>query len=189
MANYFIHPNEIKATAYVDENADDKLITNAIAIAQDLYILPMIGTGIYNELKTQIGASTLTALNTTLLGAYIVPALRYCALYELAEPMTYKFTNKSVVKKNSENSEPVTFQELTALKDKFLNIAQWYTERLKLYLVENESDYPLYSNPGNGIDVIHPKHDSYSCGWYLGESHESVPDFIKAEFPATYGTE
>ena len=189
MPNYFIHPNEIKATAYVDENADDKLITNAIAIAQDLYMLPMLGTGIYNDLKTQIGASTLTALNTTLLATYIVPALRYWTLYELAEPMTYKFINTAISKKYTQYSVPVTHRVLTALKDKFLNIAQWYTERLKLYLVEHESDYPLYLNPGTGADVIHPRRDSYNCGWYLGESHDAVPDFIKAEFPGTYGAE
>lgn len=189
MANYFIHPNELKATAYIDENADDKLLTNAIAIAQDLYILPMVGTGIFEELKTQIGAGSLTSPNNTLLGTYIVPALRFWTLYELAEPMSYKFTNKSIVKKKSEDSMPVTFEELTALKDKFLNIAQWYTERLRLYLVEHQQDYPLYLNPGTGVDVIHPKQDSYSCGWYLGECHDAVPDFIKAEYPGTYGTE
>lgn len=187
MANYFIHPNEIKATAYIDENVDDKLITNATAIAQDLYILPMIGSGIDGELKTQISTDSLTAPNTTLLGSYIVPALRYWILYELAEPMTYKFTNKSIVRKNSENSEPITFKDLMALKDKFMNIAQWYTERLRFYLEEHHDEYPLYHNPGTGVDVIYPEHHSYNCSWYLGESHESVPDFIKAEFPGTYG--
>lgn len=189
MANYFIHPNDVKATAYIDENADDKIITNSISIAQDLYILPMIGSGIYDELKTQIGASTLTALNTTLLATYIVPALRYWTLYELAEPMTYKFTNKSIVKKKSEGSEPIVFAELMALKDKFLNVAQWYTERLKKYLIQNEASYPLYYNPGTGVDVIHPAKDSFNCGWFLGEDTHAVPDFIKAEFPGTYGSQ
>lgn len=190
MANYFIHPNEIKATAYVDENVDDKLVTNAISIAQDLYILPIIGSGINDELRTQIGASTLSVLNTTLLSTYIVPALRYWVLYELAEPMTYKFTNKSIVKKKSENSEAIDFKDLMALKDKFMNIAQWYTERLKFYLIQNEASHPLYFNPGTGVDVIHPqKASAFSCGWYLGEQPANVPDYIKAEFPATYGTE
>lgn len=190
MANFFIHPNELKATAYIDENADDKLLTNAISIAQDLYILPIIGTGIYDELRTQIGASTVTALNTTLLSSYIVPALRYWSLYELAEPMTYKFTNKSIVKKKSENSDPIEFKELMALKDKFMNIAQWYTERLKMYLREHTTDYPLYDNPGTGIDIIHPERDTaFSCSWYLGDTPKFVPDYIKAEFPGTYGTE
>lgn len=189
MANYFLHPNELKATAYVDENADDKILTNGISIAQDLYILPIMGTGIYEELKTQIGAGTLTVLNTTLLASYVVPALRYWCLYELAEPLTYKITNKAIVKKHSENSEPIEFKELTALKDKFMNIAQWYTERLKFYLIENRTSYPLYDSPGTGIDTIRPAHDTaFNCGWYLGESTQNVPDFIKAEFPLTYGT-
>ena len=188
MANYFIHPNEIKKTAYVDENVDDKLITNSIAIAQDLYILPKIGSGIYDELSTQIGAGTLTALNTTLLGTYILPAMRYWVLYELIEPMTYKFVNKSVVKKNSENSTPISFEEVTALKDKFRNIAEWHIERMKNYLIQNQSSYPLYYSPGNGVDTIYPDRDSYTCTWFLGDTSDSVPDYIKAEYPGTYGS-
>ena len=76
-----------------------------------------------------------------------------------------------------------------ALKDKFQNIAQWYTERLRFFLEEHHEDYPLYHNPGTGVDVIFPKHDSFDCNWYLGESHEAIPDFIKTEFPGTYGCE
>lgn len=190
MANYFISPAEIKASTYIDENVDDKLITPSIDIAQSLYMLPHLGTGLFDELKTQIGAGNLTALNTTLLGTYIVPAMKYWTLYELVSPMTYKFTNKSVVKKSSENSEPITFTEVTALRDEFKNKAEWLTERLKKYLLENQTDYPLYTNPGTGVDIIHPTRESaFTGGWYLGEDTKNVPDWLKAEYPGTYGTE
>ena len=187
MATYFIHPSELKATAFIDENVDDKILTNAIAIAQELYILPMLGTGLYNELKTQIAAGTLTTLNTTLLSTYIVNALKYFSLYECIEPLNYKFTNKAIMKKRSENSEPIGFDEMTAFKDKLRNIAEWHTERMRLYLVQNQTNYPLYLNPGDGVDIIQPKKDSYSGGWYLGENFDSVPDWLKAEYPKTYG--
>lgn len=188
MATYFIHPNDLKQTSYVDENVDDKLITPAISLAQDLYILPMIGSGVYDELKTQINANTLTALNTTLL-TYIKPIMIFQTLYELTEPLTYKLTNKSIVKKKSENSENVDFKELMALKDKFKNIAQWYTERMRRYLVQNQLSYPLYMNPGTNVDTIHPNKQSYNCGWFLGHDFSYIPDYIKAEYPGTYGTE
>lgn len=191
MANYFIHPNELKQNAFLDENVDDKLITNCISIAQDLHILPYIGTGLYDELRTQIGAGTLTALNTTLLSTYIVPAMRFWTLYELVEPMNWKLTNKAIMEKSSENSKPISPDKMfNSLKSKWENIAQWYTERLKKYLLENQASYPLFTNPGNGVDTIHPSAESaFTGGWYLGGDYSTVPDWIKAEYPGTYGTE
>lgn len=186
-----MNPVEVKNNSYVDENVDDKLITTAIGIAQDLHILPHVGTGIFDELKTQIAAGTVTALNNTLLGTYIVPALRYWTLYELVEPMNYKLTNKAIMEKSSENSRPISPDKMfNSLKSKWENIAQWYTERLKKYLLENQTDYPLYLNPGTGVDIIHPTRESaFTGGWYLGDDFKSVPDWIKAEYPGTYGTE
>lgn len=189
MASYFIHPNDLKSKSYVDENVDDKLIIPSIEVAQDLFILPHIGTGLYDELQTQIAAGTLTALNTTLLNK-IAPALRFWTLYVMATPSSYKFTNKAIVKKDSENSSVLEFKELVSLKDEIKNVAESYTERLKKYLLQNQTDYPLFMNPGSGVDTIHPTRESaFACGWYLGGGTKKVPDWLKAEYPGTYGTE
>ena len=172
----FIHPNEVIATAYIDENVDSKYISNAIQIAQDLYILPMVGTGIFNELKTQVVAGTVSTDNDTLLSSYIQPCLKYYVLFELIEPLTFKFTNKSIMKKNSENSQPISDGELQRLKDKFKNIAEYYAEKLRLYLVQNEASYPLYYLPGTGVDIVTPSNTSFQSGWYLGTNIETEYD-------------
>lgn len=155
----------------MDENVDEKYIRVSIEIAQQLWMEPIIGSGIYSELQTQINAGTLTALNTTLLTSYIQPAMEYWTLHELVEPMTYKFQNKNVAKKNSDNSNPIDLDEVVHLKNKFKNIAEYRTERIRLYLIENSTDYPLYDNPGTGADTIHPSNNSFSAGWYLGGSN------------------
>lgn len=164
----FINPQTIKATTYVDENVDEKYIRIAIELAQRLWIRPIIGSGLFDELQTQINAATLTALNTTLLSTYIQPAMEYWTLYELVEPMLYKFQNKNIAKKNSDNSNPIDLDEAVHLKNKFKNIAESYTDTIKLYLLQNTSNYPLYSNPGTGVDVVHPGNNAFSAGWYLG---------------------
>ena len=103
----FINPSVIKNTTYLDENIDEKYIRVAIETAQQLYIEPIIGSGIYDQLQTQINAGTLTALNTTLLTDAIQPALEYWTLHELIEPLLYKFNNKNIAKKTSDNSNPI----------------------------------------------------------------------------------
>ncbi len=167
-----LHPNEIKANAFVDENVDDKLIRNSIVLAQNLHIMPVLGTGLYNEIKSQIEAETITANNQTLLSDYIQPALEWHSMYELVEPLTYKITNKSIVKKNSENSNPISSSEVVNLKNKFKNIAEERTQRLIAYLCENHATFPLYDNPGTGSDVIYPRKFAFETGWNLQDSYK-----------------
>lgn len=165
----FITEQYIKDTSYIDENVDMKLLRDVIELAQEKYILPLLGTGLYNQIAAQIVAGSVSAANTTLLDSYIQKALKWWTLYEALDILTFKFTNKSVVKKNSENSQSVNTDELNRLFDSFGNNAEMYSERLTKYLVENVSTFTLYSNPGTGSDTIHPKKSSYRTSIYLGD--------------------
>ena len=73
---YFISETQLKEGSIIDENVDMKALKPMILIAQDQRIQPIIGSGLYAQLKTQIQAGTLTALNTTLLDTYVTPALK-----------------------------------------------------------------------------------------------------------------
>lgn len=165
----FISEQYIKETSYIDENVDMKLIRDVIELAQEKYILPLLGTGLYNQIVSQITAATVSADNTTLLDSYIQKALKWWVLYEGLDVLTFKLTNKSVVKKNSENSQAVSTDELNRLFDSFGNNAEMYSERLTKYLIENVSTFTLYANPGNGSDIIQPKRNSYRTSIYLGD--------------------
>jgi len=171
MANViFIGEKYIKDTSYIDENVDIDLLTNCILETQDFRVLPIIGTGLYDELKDQITNSTLTALNTTLLNTYIAPALKYWVLHDGALILSYKVMNKNIVKRDSENSDSLQLDELDRLMDYFKVRAEFYSERITRYLVENETDYPLYSDAGDGFDTVHPKKNNYTQGLYLGQT-------------------
>jgi len=170
MIALFIAPLEIKATTFIDENVDEKLIRNVIQEAQDIHVHPILGTGLFNEIKTQINAGTVTSLNNTLVTTYVQPALKYWVLYEGIDVFTYKVMNKSIVKRTSDNTEVIDLDELRRLQDRFRDKAEWYSERVTKYLQENQASYPLYYNPGSGIDVINPRITNYSTGMYLGSS-------------------
>jgi hypothetical protein len=164
----FITEADIKETTFVDDNVDAKLIRQTIREAMDIHIQPILGTTLFEELKTQINSSTLTTLNTTLLESYVRFALIYWTLYEGVDVFVYKFRNKGVQKQTSENGLVIDTDELKRLMDRFRNKAEWYSERVTKYLIENETSYPSYLNPDSGIDVIQPKRNNYTTGWYLG---------------------
>lgn len=168
----FISEQTLKDRSVIQDNVDPKLIKPTIKHAQDMYIEPILGTGLYRELQDQIANDDVSVLNKTLLDNYITDCLVWYIASEMTISLGYKFTNKNVLKKNSENSETSSISELFDLMELYKNKAEWYAQRITNYLCENNTDYPLYDNPGNGVDVIHPNSTSYSNGMYLGESRQ-----------------
>lgn len=166
----FISPSQIKAETSVDENVDEKNLIQSILYCQEEYTKAILGTALYDEIKAQILAGTLTSDNTTLRDTYLRPALKWWVVYEGLEELHMKITNKSVVTKRSDNSDPVDLSAVLAFKNKYRNRAERLDEKTRLFLIENSDTYPLYLNPGSGADTIHPKGLTYGTGWYLGGS-------------------
>ena len=169
MANkvYFINASYIKEYTFVDPNVDEKYLLISIEEAQREHIRNYIGSGLYNELITQINANTLTSNNQNLLENYIIPALKWWTLYEAAPFLTFKFTNKTLGTKNSDNSSTIGANDLDKVMEMLRNKAESYTKDLINYILENESTFPLYTNPGNGIDTIFPRTNAFNCDIYL----------------------
>jgi hypothetical protein len=170
MAVIFISEQALKDNSIINENVDMKVLLPVIKLAQEKYMLPILGTGLYNELKTQITAASITVLNKTLLDDYIQPALIWWIMAEAPMPLTYKFMNKSVATRSSENANAASLNDLLKLEERFKDNAEWYSQRITNYLLQNIQSYPLYSNPGSGIDTIVPKKTMYSTGMYLGST-------------------
>lgn len=180
MANIarFISPTKIKQEGFVDENLDEKLISDTIVYAQELQTLEILGTALYDEVKGQILNNTLTSNNSTLLTTYIQPALKWWVLYHGMDMFYVKITNKSVVIKNSENSQSASTEFIIQLKEKFKNLAERWDEKTRKFLIENTTTYPLYLNPGNGADTIYPKGLTYGTGWNLNDDDDDCDDFL-----------
>jgi len=62
----FISETTLKDRSLLQDNVDPKLIRPTIKQAQDMYIEPILGTGLYQELQTQIEDATVSVLNAKL---------------------------------------------------------------------------------------------------------------------------
>ena len=153
--------------SYVEADFDQGMLGQLIWDIQELYILPIIGTALYDELKTQVRTNTLTSVNQTLLFEKINPALMWHVLSKGAHIFTYKIRNKGIVTQTSDNATPATISEIDRLVKQFESFAQTYSERLTKYLIENSTTYPLYLNAGNGVDAIQPSFQNYNVGWVM----------------------
>jgi len=165
----FISASFIKANTNIDGNVDDKYIVNTIADAQKMHIRPIIGTALFDSISAQIIAGTTTSLNQGLLNNYIQDALKYWVLYEGVDVFHYKITNKAVMEKSSDNSQPVQTIDIIRIKDSFRDKAQFFSKQCSLYLLANIPLFPLFVNPGVTIDTVFPNVNNYTTGWNIDD--------------------
>lgn len=171
----------IKERTSVHGNIDPKMIYPDIKYAQDVYILPLLGTALYNKLQTIINDGTISTDNTLLnykilLDTYVVDALMYYTMAELPLTLSYQFWNKGVIRKNGENTDNPDMGELVSIGLKYKQRAEYYGNRLRLYIVQHAATmYKEYLNPGNTIDTITPEQRAFTMPVYLGDEGRDNP--------------
>jgi len=172
MAVLFISEDYVKNNSIIDENVDMKLILPSIRDCQELRIHPILGTPLYEDLKSKISAvpPTLTANDTTLLDDYIAPCMLQWTVYECSVSMLFKYRNKSIGTKSSENSNPIDFNQLQFLRDEWKNKAEEREARLINYLCENDNLFPKYTESS---DDLTPRKTAFQTKFYLGGGNSS----------------
>ena len=170
MSNLIISENYLKEKSVINGNADMKVITPTIQLCQDKYIKPILGTDLYDQILSEIGSSTVTAENVTLLDNYILPALMWYILCEVTPVFKYRYANKGIQVNSSENSQSASLDEIQWLMDKWRNNAEWYGQQATKFLREesDSTNYPLYLE-NDDCYKIKPIKNNFTSGLYLGE--------------------
>jgi hypothetical protein len=167
-----ISEQSFKDFTIASNNIDLKNLTQIIKMTQDRYIHSLCGSALYNKILDLISTGDITLVGNakykTLLDSFLTDTLFNYVLGELPMAMQYKFVNKGVVKKTSENSEQPTYAELQSISKYYQGYAEWYAERTINYLTANSETYPEYLNPGSDITAIWPTSNQYRTAINLG---------------------
>ncbi len=167
----------IKSRTAIHGNIDPKLIYPDIKVAQDMYILPILGSGLFKKLQDLISAGTISdpanVTYKTILDKYLIDALIYYTLSELPTTISYQFWNKGVVRKQGENTELPSMSDLLDLSNKYRDRAEFYSNRMRMYVIDQASKgkVPEFNQPGNTIDTIYPQ-KTFTNPIYLGDSDD-----------------
>ena len=178
----FISEATLKAETIISENVDPKLLIPTIKEAQNIYILPLLGTALYNDLVANVSANTLSSAYITLLNDYIAPTLIKYSVYECILPLSYKFQNKNIGTKSSDFSQQAPLNDLRYLLDFTKSRAEWYAERVSRFLLAYQTDYPKYLTQENAnVATIYPNANNYTNGMFLGPDidWDLIPPSIK----------
>ena len=169
----FISEGFFKENSAVDENVDMKQINPTIWQCQIQHIQNVLGTKLYDKILSDISASTLTGDYLTLVDDYCADALVYWVMYEVQIPLLFKFRDKNVSKKSSDNAFPISTKELARIENRYKDKAEFFTKRISDYLCTNSTLFPEY-NTEVDIDEVRPQNGRATVSVYLGDESSSI---------------
>lgn len=169
--NLIITEEYLKESSVINGNADMKVITPTIVLVQQIYIEDLLGTKLYNEILLQIQNGNVSAQNQTLLDNYVLPCMLYYVLCECTPVFKYRYANKGVTIKNSENSQPADLQEILFLMDKWRNNAEKLAEKCTKFLLNNTTTYTLYL-ANTELDETQPNVNNITSGLSLDDPYD-----------------
>jgi len=161
----FISTDRIKKDTALGGSVDDNLLLPYILMAQDRYILPVLGTDLNAKLISDIQGSSLSGAYLTLLQTYIQPSLVQYSFATVLPFLRLRMVNNSVVTMSSEQGSSVSHEELKPLINASIDQAEFYRERLIDYIQNNTSSFPEYST-NTGADLT-PTTQNYYAGLNL----------------------
>ena len=152
----FISEEKLKSFTSINNNVSPLDLIPYVLQSQDLYLQNYIGATFYFELKEQVRTSTVSVDNQFVLDNYIGGALCNWALQIALPFLKYRIFNRSVLSPTSENSDPVTLEEIKFLQEQCRDTAQFYMKRCVEWMTLHPGGYQAYIAP-NVLDGILPE--------------------------------
>ena len=150
----YISSTRLKKDSAIGGSVDDNLVMPYILLAQDMNILPILGTDLDAKLKSDIQGGSLTGAYKTLVETYIQPALVQYSFVSLVPYLRLRFVNNAVVVMGAtDQSSSASYEDLEPLMNTATDAAEFYRQRCIDYLRNNSSSFPEYtSNTGADLD-------------------------------------
>jgi len=161
MESTIVTTEQLKNFTSIGENVDVDLLFPHLLIAQQLYVQPVLGDALYNDIVDRFDNNTLTGDTQTLYELYIIPALAYSAWYSVTPFLNFKTQRTGIATQGTDVLTPVTPDELAIYTDRVNNFKIYYLNRLEQYLIDNASTFPLYRQN----DVNQNKGGELYLGW------------------------
>lgn len=154
MESTLITTVDLKKLTAISENMDVELLQPFLLISQQLYVAPILGTALYEDIVTRYDNQTLTGDTWTLFEDYILPTIAYGAWFAAAPFLNYKTQRAGIQTLSSPDNTPVTVEELSLYVARCETLMKFYQDRLNDYLVEdNYVKFPLFRSDDTPVNL------------------------------------
>lgn len=148
----------LKAYSPIPLNYNWKDIKPFITIAENIYIVPILGKQLYDELIDQVTDNTVTDVNSTLL-LKLYPLEALTVVIESLPFQWANITEKGITLGKSDNSDSIDRKDLTELMNHLKSEVDVLTRGVKKFLEDNKECFPLYVSENCGCKI--PEKKSY----------------------------
>lgn len=147
---YFITIEELKQTTF-NANLDNEYIAPALEEAQSIYLREIIGDLLYNSIANKIDSETLSGKYLTLVNQYIKHYLTYKVQSVIVIPLNNKTRNAGVIQQYDQGFNTSTMKDTAYLAEYYNSRAEFYANRLTVYLQKNATSFPEYGYSDDNI--------------------------------------
>lgn len=166
MADIYLNPilidfSYFAAYSPVPTNFNWEDIRPFVSIAEEVWVVDIVGRKLYNELLEQVATNTLTGENSTLL-LKIYPYLSMAIIHEAMPFLAYSITEKGITKGKSDNSDSISNTELNNVQNHIRTQLEVLKKMLKNFLNENSDCYPLFQSDDDCCSNV----DIDDCGTF-----------------------
>jgi len=139
-----INEKYFKEYSPIPLNYNMKELKNYIKVAQEIWVRPLIGSELLDEIEEQVKNNEVSEENATLLtdgGLW-----QYLCYGTCLEGLPFIWTNISevgITLGKSDNSDSVTLKDLTYIQQHLRNQVEVLKDQLKKYICEHNESFPL----------------------------------------------
>lgn len=148
-----------KSYSPIPDNYNIQELKPYFHVAEKLWIEPIIGIPLYEELLEEVENDNVTPEHATLL-LNIYPLLSFAIVYESLPFVGYHLSQVGITKGKSENSDSISINDINYISTQLRNQCETMKMLLKKFLDEHAEHYPLYY----AADNVECNCDD-ECGW------------------------
>jgi hypothetical protein len=160
---YFVTETQIKNITGISDNVDAKNVMPFMQPAADLFMSIILGREYYDYLLDAYNAQTLNAAEIVLV-EHIIPATSWRAASIAIDFNWAKWTNKGPQTQSGEFSAGLDTDGLSFIKQNYINMSEYYENRVVRFLKLNKDDYPGYTAESNKTDTPPSTTDNFDLG-------------------------
>ena len=154
--NYFVEYSPLPKNYNLSE------IRPYYKLSDDLWIKPILGLPLFEELLEQVNTNTLTPENSTLY-LMLLPFLSFAITQEALPFIAYHFSETGITKGFSDNSTSVSINDVNFINTRLRSSLETLKSNFKKWLDDHSDSYPLYK-PDN---CSYNNSECTDCDWII----------------------
>lgn len=161
-----IKPSELAQTTIIGGNVDVDKYSFSVLNVQKTVIESLLGTELYEKIKTDFEADSLTGDYLELYNNYVKPILKFQTTAEYIEVCSYSVDNGGIFTHQTDNKSVPERREVEQLAGKYRGLAETYIDRFHDWICGK--NIKEYKQTQEGVDA--EKNSSVIGGFYFGDA-------------------